>query len=154
MGDAILAELQAGAPDLDQIVRAAIRLGVALALGAVAGLPRERTGKAAGLRTHMLVAMGSTLFVLVALEAGLESEIGRVIQGVATGVGFIGGGAILKLGREREIHGLTTAAGLWMTAATGVAAGLGHIALAVIAMTFTWLTLAWIGRFEHHQTDD
>jgi putative Mg2+ transporter-C (MgtC) family protein len=75
-------------------------------------------------------------------------EVGRVIQGVATGIGFIGGGAILKLSAEREVRGLTTAAGIWMTAAAGVAVGLGYIAVAALGIGAAWLILSVVGRAE------
>jgi len=118
-------------------------------LGAIIGFQRERAGKPAGLRTHMLVAMGSVLFVLGGSAAGMSmSDLSRVIQGLATGIGFIGAGAILKLREEREIEGLRTAAGIWMTAAAGVAAGLGRIGLAFLSVILTWIVLAMIGRIE------
>jgi putative Mg2+ transporter-C (MgtC) family protein len=71
-----------------------------------------------------------------------------VIQGIATGIGFIGAGAILKRRTEREIEGLTTAAGIWMTAAAGVAVGLGQIGVAFLSVLLTWIVLAGIGRIE------
>lgn len=113
------------------------------------GAQRESSGKPAGLRTHMLVAMGGALFVLAPLEAGMElNGISRVIQGIVTGIGFIGAGAILKLQDKREIEGLTTAAGIWMTAAVGIAAGLGRLGLALVSTVLTWITLALIGKIE------
>jgi putative Mg2+ transporter-C (MgtC) family protein len=97
----------------------------------------------------MLVAMGCTLFVLGGSAAGMSmSDLSRVIQGLATGIGFIGAGAILKLLDQREIEGLTTAAGIWMTAAVGVAVGLGRIGLAFLSVILTWIVLAAIGRIE------
>jgi putative Mg2+ transporter-C (MgtC) family protein len=148
--DIILDELTAGIPDTRQLTRIAIRLLVAMLLGAVVGIQREQTGKPAGVRTHMLVSLGAALFVLAPVEAGMNSDdLSRVIQGLATGIGFIGGGAILKLSEEREIQGLTTAAGIWMTAAMGVAAGLGRIGMALLSALLTWFILAIIGRAEH-----
>lgn len=139
----------AAVPTVESVTRAALRLAVSALLGAIIGIQRERTRKAAGLRTHMLVALGSTLFVLAALEVGLSPDnVGRVIQGVATGIGFIGGGAILKLAAEREVQGLTTAAGIWMTAAAGIAVGIGQVALATLGMLMAWIILAVIGRAE------
>ena len=118
-------------------------------LGALVGAQRESIGKPAGLRTHMLVAMGAALFVLAPLEAGMELDgISRVIQGIVTGIGFIGAGAILKLQEKREIEGLTTAAGIWMTAAIGIAAGLGRWGLALVSTVLTWITLSVIGKIE------
>jgi putative Mg2+ transporter-C (MgtC) family protein len=122
--DIILEEVFSGLPDVRQMVSLVTRLLTAMILGALIGAQRERSGKPAGLRTHMLVAMGGALFVLAPLEARMELDgVSRVIQGIVTGIGFIGAGAILKLQDKREIEGLTTAAGIWMTAAVGIAAG-------------------------------
>src|SRR5262249_41484818 len=82
--------------------------------------------------------------------AGMTSaDVSRVIQGLATGIGFIGGGAILKLSQERDIRGLTSAAGIWMTAAMGVAVGLGRIGMALLSAVVTWFILAVVGKIEH-----
>ena len=148
--DVLLEELTAGLSDMDQIVRMAIRLIAATVLGGIIGIERERLGKAAGLRTHMLTALGSALFVVSAAEAGMSiGDMSRVIQGLATGIGFIGGGAILKLAEEREIEGLTTAAGIWMTAAVGVAVGLGRLWTAVLSMLLGWIILRIVGSIEY-----
>ncbi|HXG82686.1 MAG TPA: MgtC/SapB family protein [Pyrinomonadaceae bacterium] len=77
------------------------------------------------------------------------SDLSRVIQGLATGIGFIGAGAILKLSEKQEIQGLTTAAGIWMTAAVGVAVGLGRLGLALIGVILTWIVLAVIGYIQY-----
>jgi putative Mg2+ transporter-C (MgtC) family protein len=148
--NALIDELRNGLPtDWPQFVRIALRLVFSAALGAVVGVQREQTGKPAGLRTHMLVAMGATLLVLAPLEMNMPmADIGRVIQGVATGIGFIGGGAILKLSAEREVRGLTSAAGIWITAAAGVAVGLGRLGMAAMGIFLTWVILAIIGRAE------
>ena len=147
--EALLEELGAGLPDAAQVVRVLVRLVAAALFGAVIGFQRERAGKPAGLRTHMLVALGAALFVIAAIEWGMaESDLSRVIQGIATGIGFIGGGAILKLSEEREITGLTTAAGIWLTAAAGVAAGLGRWGAAALAVALTWIILAVLVRVE------
>ncbi len=143
-------ELIASLPDSRQFVRLIIRLLVAMIIGAVVGIQRERTGKPAGLRTHMLVSMGAALFVIAPIELGMNPDgLSRIIQGIVTGIGFIGGGAILKLVNEREIEGLTTAAGIFLTAAAGVAVGLGRIGLAVISMVLAWITLSWVGKIEN-----
>ena len=146
---ALLEEIAAGWPDAAQLARALVRLVAAALLGAVIGIQRESVGKAAGLRTHMLVAAGAALFVVACFESGMSSgDLSRVIQGLATGIGFIGAGAILKLTEEREITGLTTAAGIWMTAAVGVAAGLGRWGSAAISVVLSWTILAVLGRIE------
>ena len=142
----LLEELTGGLPDWTEFTRFVIRLVAAMLLGAIVGYERERAGKAAGLRTHMLVAMGSALFVISCSAAEMSMEgISRVIQGIATGIGFIGAGAILKRRDEREIEGLTTAAGIYMTAATGVAVGLGRIGLALLSVILTWAVLGLLG---------
>lgn len=142
-------ELFSGLPSGEQAVRIALRLFATVVLAGVVGYERERTGKSAGLRTHMLVALGSALFVLGASESGMViDDVSRVVQGIASGIGFIGAGAILKVTSEREIQGLTTAAGIWMTAAVGVAAGLGRIGLAAMAVALAWVILAVLARLE------
>jgi putative Mg2+ transporter-C (MgtC) family protein len=142
-------ELTAGFGSVDELGRVLIRLVAAMLLGAVIGLQREFVGAAAGLRTHMLVALAATIFVLVPPRAGMSPEdLSRVIQGVATGIGFIGAGAILKLTAEREIQGLTTAAGIWMTTAIGVAVGLGRLGVAAVSVALAWLILSVLGRVE------
>lgn len=148
--DDVLKELTVGLPDTSEMARVAIRLIAAALLSAVIGIQRQRSGKAAGLRTHMLVALGSALFVVASLEFGMSSsDLSRVIQGLATGIGFIGGGAILKLSREREITGLTTAASIWLTAAVGVTVGMGRWGTAALSVVLTWIILAVIGQIEY-----
>ncbi len=148
--DVLLEELTTGLPDAAQMARVIIRLIAAVLLGAVVGIQRERAGKSAGVRTHMLVAMGATLFVIACLEFGMSaSDLSRVIQGLATGIGFIGGGAILKLTEEREVEGLTTAAGIWLTAGVGVAAGLGRWGSAALGVVLTLIILSIIGQITY-----
>lgn len=130
-------------PDVAQFTRLTLRLLVAALLGGLLGLQRERHGKDAGVRTHMLVALGAALFVLVPQQAGMEAgDLSRVIQGVVAGVGFLCAGTILK-SSDDQVRGLTTAAGIWLTAAIGIAAGLGRemtaalstvLALAILSM--------------------
>ena len=149
--DILWNELSAGIPNGSELFRILIRLLGAMILGAVVGYERERTGKSAGLRTHMLVSMSSALFVLAPLEIGMAAaEVSRIVQGVAAGIGFIGAGAILKRSDEGEIQGLTTAAGIWMTAAVGVAAGLGSLGVAAISVAFAVIILSVLGRLERH----
>jgi len=129
--------------DIPHLARICLRLLTALLIGALIGIQRELTHKPAGLRTHMLVALGTALVVITAVEAGMSSaDISRVVQGIVTGIGFLGGGAILKLTAEHEIHGLTTAAGIWMTATASVAAGLGQLGIALIGVVLGLLVLA------------
>jgi putative Mg2+ transporter-C (MgtC) family protein len=150
--DILMNELANGLPDTTQGIRLVTRLTIATLLGAVVGYERERTGKDAGLRTHMLVALSCALLVLAPLESGMSpSDVSRIIQGVAAGIGFIGAGTILKRSHEAEVVGLTTAAGIWLTAAIGLAAGLGRIGLAMIAAAFAWTILAVMARFTTKQ---
>jgi putative Mg2+ transporter-C (MgtC) family protein len=136
-------------PDIHQLVRITLRLLVAVGIGTVIGLQREITHKPAGLRTHMLVGLGTALLLVSASEAGMgASELSRIIQGMIAGIGFLGGGAILKLTAEREIHGLTTAAGVWMTAAASAAAGLGQITVALLGTSFALLILIFFHGLE------
>ncbi len=126
--------------DVEEVTRVAVRLLVAAVLGAILGFERESQGKAAGIRTHTLVAVGAALFVLIPQQAGIpDNDLTRVMQGVIAGIGFLGAGAIIK--RDAEVSGLTTAAGIWMTAAIGMAAGFGREATAVLSTLLAWATL-------------
>ena len=119
--------------DLESFVRVVLRLLIAALLGGLLGLQREQHGKEAGVRTHMLVALGSALFVLVPLQAGTgPQDLSRVIQGVIAGVGFLCAGTIIRVTGVDHIRGLTTAAGIWLTAAIGIAVGLGRETTAVL----------------------
>ena len=100
----------------------------------------------------MLVALGSALFTIGPLEAGMSSgDLSRVFQGIVTGIGFIGAGTILKRTREQDIQGLTTAANLWLTAAVGMAVGLGHLWLPVLGAALAILILTGIGYVERER---
>lgn len=142
-------ELTSGLPDLRQLMHAIIRLTAAAILGAVVGYQRERARKPAGLRTHMLVCLGTTVFVLACSGVGMSVDgLSRVVQGIVTGIGFLGAGSILKLNEERDIQGLTTAAGVWMTAAIGVAVGMGSLGVALLSTFFTIVVLALVRPLE------
>lgn len=131
--------------DVEQITRVLLRLTLAALLGGVLGYERQSQGKAAGIRTHMLVAMGAALFVLVPQQGGMQvADLSRVIQGVVAGVGFLGAGAILKLRDEEQVLGLTTAAGVFMTAAIGVACGLGRESTALLSTLLALVVLALV----------
>ena len=112
-----------------------LRFLLAVALGAGIGFQRERAGKTAGVRTHILVSSGAALFTLVSIYGFGDAvvDISRVAAGVVVGVGFIGAGVILRGAREEEVAGLTTAATIWVTAAIGLAAGAGMYLVSVIA---------------------
>jgi putative Mg2+ transporter-C (MgtC) family protein len=135
--------------DISRLVHIAIRLLLATLLGGVLGFQREKVGKSAGLRTHMLVTLGTAFYVLVPQLEGMPlSDMSRVIQGVVTGIGFLGAGAILKLTDEKEIHDLTTAASIWLAAAVGIAVGFGRVGTAVIATLFAFVVLEFLMRLE------
>jgi len=147
-------ELTSGLPDVRQLVHVLIRFIAATLLGAVVGFQRERAGKPAGFRTHILVCLGTAVFILACSGVGMSSDgLSRVIQGIVTGIGFIGAGTILKLNEERDIQGLTTAAGVWMTAAIGVAVGLGTLGVALLSTFFTLIILAMTGPVESRIKD-
>jgi putative Mg2+ transporter-C (MgtC) family protein len=147
--DIIWEELTYGFPDRRQFTHVMIRLIASALLGAVIGLQRERAGKPAGIKTHILATLGTTVFVLACAGYGMSSDgLSRVIQGIVTGIGFLGAGAILKLDESRDIKGLTTAASIWISAAIGVAVGLGSLGLALLATILTMLVLAIIGSME------
>lgn len=137
LGNLIASALRSELPTLADAaggIRAAFRLLVAVVLGAVIGYEREIRGTAAGFRTHMLVALGAALFVLVPEQAGMEfDEISRVLQGLISGIGFLGAGAIIKLSEGKEVKGLTTAASVWLSASIGVAAGMGQPLIAIFS---------------------
>ena len=137
-------------PDATQITRITLRLLVAAALGGLLGYERESKGKSAGVRTHMLVAIGAALFVLIPQQTGASTaDLTRVLQGLVAGVGFLGAGAIILGTKQVETRGLTTAAGIWVTAAIGVAAGMGRESTAVLSTLIALLILSvvpWIYR--------
>ena len=139
-------ELTAGMADRGHLAIVLIRTITAVILGGIVGVQREKVGKPAGLRTHMLVSLGTAVVVLACQGIGMDMDgLSRVIQGIVTGIGFVGAGTILKLTDQREIQGLTTATGLWMTAAIGVAVGLGALGIAVIATVLTVIVLSLQG---------
>ena len=135
--------------DASQLTRITVRLLIAALLGAILGFEREQKGKAAGVRTHMLVAMGAALFVLVPQMSGAQADaMSRVVQGVIAGIGFLGAGTILKGkdGDDSHVKGLTTAAGLWLTAAIGMACGLGREVTAIMSALLALAVFALIPR--------
>jgi putative Mg2+ transporter-C (MgtC) family protein len=132
-------------PDVAGVTRVTVRLLLAALCGGVLGYEREHRGKAAGIRTHMLVALGSALFVLVPQQAGAsQSDLSRVIQGLVAGIGFLGAGAIVKGRDEGHVAGLTTSAGIWMTAAIGMTVGIGREATALLSTFLAWAILAML----------
>jgi putative Mg2+ transporter-C (MgtC) family protein len=147
--DILWRELTSGLTDLEHIVQVIVRLLAAAVLGSVIGFEREKAGKAAGLRTHILVSLGTCVFVVACAGFGMSSDgLSRVIQGIVTGLGFLGAGTILKLNDQRDIKGLTTSAGIWMTAAIGVAVGLGMLGVAILSTITAFIVLAVIRKWE------
>ncbi len=133
----------------------AIRLGVAAVLTMIVGWERERRDKPAGLRTHMLVGVGAAAFYIVAFEIlsrgftadGLRVDPIRVVEGLIGGIGFLGAGAIIQ-GRG-DVRGLTTAAGIWVAGAIGLACGAGFYAIAAMVAAFVFAILRIVGWFEY-----
>ncbi|MFO1388718.1 MgtC/SapB family protein [Cellvibrio sp.] len=129
--------------DVTELTRVSVRLLIAAILGGILGFEREQRGKSAGIKTHMLVCIGAALFVLIPQQAGLvsQADLSRVMQGIISGIGFLGAGAILKGNDEKDLKGLTTAAGIWLTAAIGVAAGLGRESSAILCTLLALMVL-------------
>ena len=114
------------------------RLVLAAVIGALLGIEREHTKKPAGLRTHMLVALGSCLFTILSIDY-FTMDPGRVAAGIVTGIGFLGAGTIFRA--KDHVEGLTTAASVWTVAAIGMSVGLGYYWLGVIAVVLALLIL-------------
>jgi putative Mg2+ transporter-C (MgtC) family protein len=131
----------------------ALRLGAAVLLGSALGLNRDLHGKPAGMRTHGLVSLGSAVAVMVSLGLPGESRsmdpnaISRVLQGILTGIGFLGAGVILR-DPSGHVAGLTTAATVWLSAVLGVTCGLGYWSVLIIALVLTVLLLTLGGPIE------
>jgi len=136
-------------PDVDTSTTIVVRVLVAAILGGMVGWEREHKGRAAGLKTHILVSIGSALFVLAPLLSGIDgSDVTRVMQGIVSGIGFLGAGAILKLDKGERIEGLTTAAGVWMTAAIGMAAGMGQEMVALVTTVMALLVVGAVPKLQ------
>ena len=134
-------------PDAATLAVIAARVLTAALLGGLIGWERERKGRAAGLKTHILVSIGSALFVLAPLLADIDGgDVTRVMQGIVSGIGFLGAGAIIKMEKDERVEGLTTAAGIWMTAAIGMAAGMGQEMVAVITTVVALMVVSTVPR--------
>ena len=132
------------------IARVCVRLVVAAVLGGLLGYQREHTGKSAGVRTHALVAIGAALLMAAAQQAGMtQADLSRIMQGVVTGIGFLGAGTIIKHQDPNHVRGLTTAAGIWLTAAVGLTAGLGREGLAILAALLALAVLMLVPHVTH-----
>ena len=115
-----------------------LRLVLAVIAGGFIGLEREFVHKPAGIRTHMLVCLGSALFMLLAFETS-PNESARIMAGIATGIGFLGAGTIFKA--KNDVHGLTTAASIWAVAGIGVAIGLGYYIITAVSVALILIVL-------------
>lgn len=129
---------------LQELGTDSIRLLIAVVLGGVLGVERQIHGRWAGVRTHMMVALGAAIYTIAAITTAPDdpNEVTRVIQGIAAGIGFLGAGTILKLSTEIEVKGLTTASSIWLAAALGTVAGMGEYALAISSGLMSVLVLA------------
>jgi putative Mg2+ transporter-C (MgtC) family protein len=156
--DVLWEELRGGLHDIEPLLRLIVRLVAACLLGGILGIERQYEHKNAGMRTHMLVALGSALFTAAPLLGGVSKDgVTRIIQGITTGIGFVGGGTILKMTDQHQVRGLTTAANIWLAAAVGVAAGAGWLVPAVLATILAIVILytlrrveRWLGMPEGH----
>lgn len=136
---------------METVLEDAVPMLVSMFLGTLLGLERQSDNKPAGLRTHTLVCMGSTLFVLTARHAVLAVgsttfDPARIIHGIVTGVGFLGAGSILR--HEGTVLGITTAASIWMVAAIGAAVGVKAYMLAGVSALLAWIVLQLYRRID------
>lgn len=133
-----------------------IRLASACGLGLVVGLEREMRDKAAGLRSHMMVALGASAFIMMGLHILFATAEGdpsarvdptRIVEGVIGGIGFLGAGSIIQ--SRGNVHGITTGASIWLTGAIGVACGLGLLPLAAMVTAMALVIMAVLGQLKH-----
>jgi len=128
-----------------------LRMLIAAAMGAILGFNRQHYDHPAGLRTHTLVAIGAALFTSLSLTAFGTSNPGVVAAQVITGIGFLGAGSIIRGSDVHQVHGITTAAGIWTTAAIGMACGAGFYFVALVGTLLTWFVLEVVRRIEKKQ---
>jgi len=128
----------------EQLIMVA-RILLAGGLGALIGWQREKAHKPAGLRTHILIALGAALFTVISIS--FTGDPARITAGVVTGIGFLGAGAIMH--RARVVEGLTTAASIWVTAAIGIACGTGYYILSAVTALVVFVVLLL-----HHPDED
>ena len=127
----------------EDITDVLIKLGLALLIGTVIGAEREYKNKSAGLRTLILICLGSTLFTMISATMGGENETDRIASNIVTGIGFLGAGAIMREGLT--VSGLTTASSIWVTAALGMAVGAGEYYLSIFATGIVLAVLTLFG---------
>ena len=154
--DILWEELTGGLTPDHRLLRVSFRLLAAIVLGGSMGLQRMNASKPSGLRTHILVCLGTTVILLSSSGAAISLEgASRIVQGIVTGIGFIGAGSILKLSQDHMVHGLLVSARIWTTAAVGIAIGLGQVGIALITSILIVLILGLVAalgrRFENYR---
>jgi putative Mg2+ transporter-C (MgtC) family protein len=129
-----------------------LRVAAALLIGVIIGGEREAKNKPAGLRTNMLVSLGSALFVLVPIQLGMATQtpdtLARTISGIISGVGFIGAGTILRK-NDARVKGLTSASAIWVSASLGIAVGCGLWIVSLVGTIAAWIVLRLFKHMEH-----
>lgn len=138
---------------IDELGVVTIRLALSVVVGGLIGLNRDLAHKPAGVRTHALVSLGTALMVIVVMPVGEDNAhhydaLSRVIQGVLTGIGFLGAGVILRDPASHHVSGLTTAAAVWLAALIGVACGAGNYAVVLIALVLGLVVVVCGGPLE------
>jgi len=128
--------------DLAAMAHSAVLLAAAFVLALPLGWDREQTGRSAGLRTFPLVSLSSCAFLLIGQQVFDSAGQARVLEGLITGIGFVGGGAILK--NDKRVEGTATAASIWTTGAIGAASAYGLLDIAVVLSAVTFATLRWL----------
>ncbi len=142
-------------PSIESITRLSVRLLLACLLGGLIGYERESSGKSAGIRTHMLVCVGTAFVIAIPQQAEMVlTDLSRIVQGIMAGVGFIGAGTIIKNDQKIEIKGLTTAASIWFTAGIGVAAGFGRESSAALGTFLVLVILGFVPRIDIAKKDE
>jgi putative Mg2+ transporter-C (MgtC) family protein len=131
-----------------ELIDLILRVGAAVLAGAALGLNRDLHGKPTGVRTLGLVGLGSAVAVLALSDTHDASAESRVIQGILTGIGFLGAGVIIRTNEGTQIHGLTTAACAWLTACIGVTCGVGEWRIVLISVLFAFALLTFGGQLE------
>jgi|SRR5882724_5164650 len=130
------------------VIEIVVRAGAAVLAGAALGLNRDLHGKPTGIRTLALVGLGSAVAVMAVSDSHDVSAVSRVVQGILTGIGFLGAGVIIRNNEGRQIHGLTTAACAWLTACIGVACGAAEWRIVVVSVFLAFLVLIAGGPIE------
>lgn len=132
-----------------------VRVGCAVFFGGIIGYERETTGKPAGIRTHILVCVGTAFFMVPSAITAMSADgLSRIIQGIGAGIGFLGAGTIIRDPQGATVQGLTSAATIWATAAIGISVGLGQIWIALLGVIVVWFVLRILGAIEQRTLKD